>query len=154
MTTTRTDTGPELPTRAPGPGRRHRGRRGLHVAVTAVLALAAATSSYGWYQERRWVPVLDPSTFATQRCTVEDDVLLTFEFTQGPGDVVSVRVVEERDRVVVGYRTEWPEGGARTANAMTGRYSVVLMAGLHGRQVVYEDGTVLPCDVVGRSGRR
>lgn len=152
MTTISTDTGPELPTRGPDRGPRHRGRRGLHLAVTTVLALTAAAASYGWYQERRWVPDLDPSTLADNRCTIEDDMLLTYEFTQEPGDVLSVRVVSERDRVVIGYRTEWPEGGDRAGVGTTGRYSVLIEGGLRGQPVVYDDGTVLPCDAVDRAG--
>lgn len=118
----------------------------MHRALTAVFALIAVVSCLGWYSERQWKPEHDPAELADNQCTIEGDAWLTYEFMHGYGDLVTVRVVPERDRVVVGYRTE-SRDGIRAVGA-TSRYSVLLPSGLRGRPVVYEDGTRVRCTAV------
>jgi hypothetical protein len=130
--------------------RRHR----LHLVLTLLLALVAVGTSYGWHHERQWRPVLDPAMVADNGCTIEDDVLLTYEVSHGHGDIVSVRVVGERDKVVVGHRVEGSHDGPRAAIAETSRHSVLMPGGLGGRTVVHENGTPIECTAVDLPRRR
>jgi hypothetical protein len=129
-------------------------RQRLHLALTLLLALVAVGASYGWHHERQWRPVLDPDLVADNSCTIESDVLLTYEVSHGPGDIVSVRVVGERDKVVVGHRVEWSPDGPRAAIAEITRYSVLMPGGLQGRTVVHENGTPIECTAADLPRRR
>jgi hypothetical protein len=81
-------------------------------------------------------------------CTIQGDHLITLSFVQGPGDIASVRVTSEPDRVVVGVRTESVHDGDSVALGGMGTYSTTLGRPLNGRPVVNPDGSVLPCRMV------
>ena len=74
----------------------------------------------------------------------------TIEFGHAPGDIVSVRVTSETDRVVVAARAEHPpdEDGIRPWVGTTSTYSTMLGHGLAGRPLLDANGHWLPCRVV------
>lgn len=113
---------------------------------TAVITLIAAGASVGWYAERQW----NPNALIDEGCTIEGDTLLTIGFSHAPGDIVSVRVTSEPDRVVVAARTEHPPdgGGIRPGVGTMSTYSTMLGHGLAGRPLLDAHGHRLPCRVV------
>ncbi|HSE69431.1 MAG TPA: hypothetical protein VLA97_01650 [Nocardioidaceae bacterium] len=127
-------------------GRRRRGRsvRALSRLTVALLFLVAIGSSYGWYQERQW----NPDSPVDEGCTIQGDYLITVSFVQGPGEIASVRVTSEPDRVVVGVRTESVHDDDSAEIGSTATYSTTLGSGLNGRPILNPDGSVLPCRVV------
>lgn len=132
-----------------GTGRRpDRGRRVLHAALTTVLAATAAGFGYGWYWERQWHPDTGPDDLADTTCTIAADTLLTVSYIHAPGDVVSVLFSPQRDRVLVGLRSEPVRRGPRTAIATTTSFSTVIRGGLGDRPVVLGDGSRLTCRAV------
>lgn len=135
-------------------GQRGGRRRVVRVASSigvALMFVVAVGSSIGWYHERQW----DPSSPVDQGCTIAADRLITLSFYQEAGDLASVLVTSEPDRVVVGVRTEHVRGrGAYAGTGGSATYSTMLERNLEGRPVVYADGTVLPCPAVPPRNRR
>ena len=128
------------------PGRPRRHRRWLLGTYAGVVTLIAAGASVGWYAEHQW----NPNAVIDEGCTIEGDALLTIEFGHAPGDIVSVRVTSETDRVVVAARAEHPpdEDGIRPWVGTTSTYSTMLGHGLAGRPLLDANGHRLPCRVV------
>lgn len=121
-------------------------RRWLLGTYAAVVTLIAAGASVGWYAEHQW----KPNAVIDEGCTIKGDALLTIGFSHAPGDIVSVRVTSEPDRVVVAARAERPsdEDGIRPWVGTTNTYSTMLGHGLAGRPLLDAHGHRLPCRVV------